>query len=242
MIIDDRFVRIGSSNLNNRSLGYDTECDLAVEAESDPAVSKAIRELRNRLLAEHLGCTIPEVRQQFEQSDSLLFVIGRLQGNSRTLAPLEPGETEMAEFIIEEQDLFDPERPIEPENFFSQWLPIEQLQKGRFRWIQLTGVLVVVLGFALAWRFSPLEQFLSPDQLTNLVATLHHQQLNWLYVLGAYLAGSLLIVPITFLITLTVLVFGPYEGFVLAMLGSLLSGTSMVIVPGGVTVPLGRST
>ena len=34
MIIDDRFLRIGSANLNNRSMGTDTECDLAIEAGS----------------------------------------------------------------------------------------------------------------------------------------------------------------------------------------------------------------
>ena len=32
VVIDDRLLRIGSSNLNNRSMGFDTECDLAVEA------------------------------------------------------------------------------------------------------------------------------------------------------------------------------------------------------------------
>ena len=32
MIVDDRLLRIGSSNLNNRSMGTDTECDLAIEA------------------------------------------------------------------------------------------------------------------------------------------------------------------------------------------------------------------
>ena len=32
MIIDDRFLRIGSANLNNRSMGTDSECDLAIEA------------------------------------------------------------------------------------------------------------------------------------------------------------------------------------------------------------------
>src|SRR5215475_1776944 len=31
--IDDRLLRVGSANLNNRSMGLDTECDLAVEAE-----------------------------------------------------------------------------------------------------------------------------------------------------------------------------------------------------------------
>ena len=29
--IDDRLLRVGSANLNNRSMGLDTECDLAIE-------------------------------------------------------------------------------------------------------------------------------------------------------------------------------------------------------------------
>ena len=32
MVIDDRLLRIGSSNFNNRSLGFDSECDVAIEA------------------------------------------------------------------------------------------------------------------------------------------------------------------------------------------------------------------
>src|SRR5262245_58932634 len=30
MVVDDRFLRVGSANMNNRSMGADTECDLAV--------------------------------------------------------------------------------------------------------------------------------------------------------------------------------------------------------------------
>src|SRR4029453_19266598 len=32
MVVDDRFLRIGSANMNNRSMGADTECDLALDA------------------------------------------------------------------------------------------------------------------------------------------------------------------------------------------------------------------
>ena len=35
MIVDDRLLRIGSANLNNRSMGTDTECDLAIEARNE---------------------------------------------------------------------------------------------------------------------------------------------------------------------------------------------------------------
>ena len=32
LVVDDTFLRVGSSNLNNRSMGFDTECDLGIEA------------------------------------------------------------------------------------------------------------------------------------------------------------------------------------------------------------------
>ena len=40
MIVDDELVRIGSANFSRRSMGVDTECDLAVDAGGDPRVRK----------------------------------------------------------------------------------------------------------------------------------------------------------------------------------------------------------
>ena len=53
--IDDQFLRVGSANLNNRSMGLDTECDLALEAGGEQRIRSAISAFRSRLLAEHLG-------------------------------------------------------------------------------------------------------------------------------------------------------------------------------------------
>lgn len=53
-IVDDRLLRIGSTNLNNRSLGLDTECDLAVEAD-DAAGREAIRRYRHHTIGHWLG-------------------------------------------------------------------------------------------------------------------------------------------------------------------------------------------
>jgi phosphatidylserine/phosphatidylglycerophosphate/cardiolipin synthase-like enzyme len=57
-IIDDRLLRIGSANINNRSLGFDTECDLSFEATGRAATGNRaeITRLRTRLLAHWLGC------------------------------------------------------------------------------------------------------------------------------------------------------------------------------------------
>ena len=62
MIIDDRLLRIGSANLNNRSMGTDSECDLALEARND-AERAAIAPVRARLLADHCGVAAEEAAQ-----------------------------------------------------------------------------------------------------------------------------------------------------------------------------------
>ena len=61
MIVDDELVRIGSANFARRSMGMDTECDLAVEAGGDARVRAGIRRIRDRLIAEHLGMAVDAV-------------------------------------------------------------------------------------------------------------------------------------------------------------------------------------
>ena len=66
MVIDDRFLRVGSANLNNRSMGADTECDL-VDRGEEPRPSARHRRVRNRLLGDHCGVTADEVARALER-------------------------------------------------------------------------------------------------------------------------------------------------------------------------------
>ena len=77
MVIDDRFLRVGSANLNHRSMGADTECDLAIEA-SDPATRQSILRIRNQLLAEHCGANARDVEAMLENTGSLIAVADHL--------------------------------------------------------------------------------------------------------------------------------------------------------------------
>ena len=79
MVIDDRLLRIGSSNLNNRSMGFDTECDLAVEAVAgmpDEATRRAaITRYRDGLLGEHLGVPPDHVAAKLAETGSMIQTI-----------------------------------------------------------------------------------------------------------------------------------------------------------------------
>ncbi|MFN3670104.1 MAG: phospholipase D-like domain-containing protein [Brevundimonas sp.] len=53
-IYDDAVLRVGSTNLNNRSFGFDTECDVAAEPK-DAAGRDAIRRFRQRTIGHWIG-------------------------------------------------------------------------------------------------------------------------------------------------------------------------------------------
>lgn len=113
LIVDDVLFRIGSSNLNNRSMGFDTECDLLIEAgDGDSDLRGRIQTIADGLLAEHLGCESGVVRQaRLDKGGSLIAAIDALRGSARTLEPFEPEPINEVEKQLAESDLLDPEKP-----------------------------------------------------------------------------------------------------------------------------------
>ncbi len=113
LIVDDRLVRVGSSNLNNRSIGLDTECELSVEAVTGKDQAR-IRRLRHVLLAEHLGTTTEAVAEAESEEGSTRGAIRRLTGGPRSLLPLEALSSRGAMRQVFWTRLLDPARPLEP--------------------------------------------------------------------------------------------------------------------------------
>ncbi|MFC5482724.1 phospholipase D-like domain-containing protein [Microvirga aerilata] len=111
MIVDDQLLRVGSSNLNNRSMGYDTECDLAFEADGDTRVAHVIRSFRAKLLAEHLGTSSEQVSAIVAERRSLIAAIELLSGPGRSLRAFVPPKINDAEKALADHELLDPERP-----------------------------------------------------------------------------------------------------------------------------------
>lgn len=111
MVVDDRLLRIGSANLNNRSMHVDTECDLAIEAASS-AERESIAGIRNRLLAEHLDATPQEVAKELAQSGSLFAAIDRLNHAARGLHPFDDVSHQGPTRPLPLTWLLDPPRPV----------------------------------------------------------------------------------------------------------------------------------
>jgi phosphatidylserine/phosphatidylglycerophosphate/cardiolipin synthase-like enzyme len=114
MVADDTLLRVGSSNLNNRSMGFDTECDLAIEATAGTRDSERLRAtillIRSNLLCEHLGVTAEVLSSAIEEhSGSLVRTLNALSHGRKTLKPLLPSDLVGEDSELAENELLDPE-------------------------------------------------------------------------------------------------------------------------------------
>lgn len=220
---DDELFSVGSANLSSRSMALDTECNLTIEANGSERVRAVIMRLRSRLLAEHLDSTPQLVDTEIHSCGSLHRSIAKLRHSKRFLEAFEPDVSPELDALIPEQALFDPEKPIEPDKLISQFVPREA-RKPLPRRIAGIGILTIALALlAIAWRWTPLREWINLPQLIELGRELDALPFTPLAVMVGYVIGGLLMVPVMLMIAVTGIVFGPMRGFLFAICGVLLS-------------------
>ncbi len=115
MVVDDRVLRVGSSNFNNRSMRLDTECDviLAADEPGNGHLADEIAALRNDLLAEHLGVAPATVAARLAETGSLIATVEGLRGPGRSLVPYEIPDLNGFQSWLAENEILDPNGPEE---------------------------------------------------------------------------------------------------------------------------------
>ncbi len=210
MVVDDRIIRIGSANLNNRSMGADTECDLVIEARS-ASQRAAITRVRNRMFGEHCGATESDVAELLDDTQSLTEVADILSRNGHALRPIDDGEPDAREKAYLET-LADPPRPLD-------WRSLPGI--GGVAKFAVAGIVLIAL--TLAWQFTPLSAFADAASLQTMIGSIAQSYWAPLAVLLVFVLGGLVAFPVTILIAATAASFGPWTGFVYALVGALTS-------------------
>lgn len=227
IVVDDEMCSVGSANFNNRSMGFDTECNIAIEARGEPRIRRAIAGLRDRLLAEHLG-TRPEVvaAELINRGGSLVATIEALRRPGRTLSPIDPVVPPEMEAFLPASALVDPERPVDPAVLVEEFVPPDQRRPMAMRLARYAMVLLVVLVLGAAWRWTPLGDWLPLAPLVADARAAAYTLPSALAILAMYVLGGLLSLPLTLLVVVTAVVFGPFIGMAYALAGALLSATA----------------
>lgn len=219
-ILDDRLLHVGSANLARRSMGTDTELDLAVVA--DTAEHRAaIRRLRHRMLGHHLGLDADAMAEAIERHGSMLAAIREAGTGGHRLRPIDDGPVDDGALAGLLSDVADPERPIAadalPHDMFGAERP-----EGLTRFLPRVLLLLLVLGVLLVlWRLTPLADLIRVETVSDLLDGVGSDPPAIAAALGGFLAGSLVAFPVTVLILASAAVFGPWLGLAVAATGSL---------------------
>ncbi|MDT8386530.1 MAG: VTT domain-containing protein [Thiogranum sp.] len=224
-IMDDRFLRIGSANLNNRSFGLDTECDLAIEARAgQQPVIDAIRALRNRLLGEHLQVSSQAIEMAEQRHQSLRQAIESLRSNGRSLHELEPELAHVQHSPFSDAELIDPERPVSPDTLLDRLVAVQDTRPAGRRVLGwLLALFALLMTAVAAWHFSDMSDWVDAVLLSEHMAQLRSAPASPLILIAGFVIAGFLLVPLTVLVIVTAVVFGPFYGFAYAFSGALAS-------------------
>jgi phospholipase D1/2 len=90
----------------------------------------------------------------------------------------------------------------------------------------LVAFVLALAGVVFAWRYTPLREWTDFRHLLALLERVDDMPLAPLVVMGAYVVGGLMMFPVTVLIVVTVVVFGPLYGGAVALAGTVLGAAA----------------
>jgi phosphatidylserine/phosphatidylglycerophosphate/cardiolipin synthase-like enzyme/uncharacterized membrane protein YdjX (TVP38/TMEM64 family) len=222
MIVDDEWLRIGSANLCNRSMGLDSECDVALEARGEARVADVVHRFLCELLGEHLGAGPARVQDAIAERGSLGNAIGALGSPARSLKRLE-AKADVSEAALTAAQIADPEAPVSVDRLTQYFAPSAPAGRSRPAWGKIVLGALVLAGLAAAWRFTPLSDLVSAENVAAWARAAGDRWWAPLAIVAAPTVASLVMFPRPLITLAAVLVFGPWLGFAYAMTGIMVA-------------------
>lgn len=223
MVVDDRLLRIGSSNTSNRSMGLDTECDLVFEGQNDSEANAFVTSVRRGLLAEHLDCPSDRVAEAESVEPTLVGAIEALCHEQRSLRPLDWQVPEQLDEALPDSGLIDPPEPLSAEYFVSRYVPNGADASSKKHVVAFVLLIIALLMLAASWRFTPLSDLLSPETITQWIKAIPWSEAEPLMAIAGFVVGTLLMVPLLLLAVAAGILFDAWTAFAYAFSGAMTS-------------------
>jgi uncharacterized membrane protein YdjX (TVP38/TMEM64 family) len=96
--------------------------------------------------------------------------------------------------------------------------------------LTILALILVVLGIALAWRFTGLSEMATPERIRTFLAAAKGEAWAILVVVPLFVLAGALAFPLNILILATAAVFGPWLGLLYGGAGAMSSGVVMFLV------------
>lgn len=229
MIVDDRFITVGSANLNNRSMGLDDEANLHIESDNREKISHCIAHIRNSLLAEFMDVDVKEFEKRLADSGNNIFAtIDTQKGPNAKLQNFNVESLAKASAIFPISLFGDPYTPLDYDVIHENLL---RRKKHPVLTHPLFSIALLILVLAVAGYVG---QHLSPTtELSEILKEMRlwaHGPLTAIYIFIAVFLGSLFFVPMNALLLASALLFPSLLGFISVFLALLSSALCLFFV------------
>ena len=111
MIIDDKFLHLGSANINNRSMGLDTECDQVIIGHDEKSRAK-IAAIRTDLIREHSGREAAEIERLIHEGAPVSELVREVPTSRQHFKIIDDEEFRDEKFVPLARRVSDPRRPL----------------------------------------------------------------------------------------------------------------------------------
>ena len=221
MIVDDGFLRVGSANINNRSMGADAECDMAFEATTGNH-RDFICSLRRRLIGHFCGLDAGTIAAN---EDDLLAFIDRHAQSGASRAPaadrLRNRVNRRVTGIL--QPIADPKQPLNLQRTARRmWNTRTLLAAG--------GTAAALAGLALAWHTTSLRDYTDIGYVSSVISLYSQSAFAPLFAAVIFVLGGLVVFPVVVLIAATAAALGPWMGALGATGGVVASSLVLFMI------------
>jgi len=229
MIIDDQFLTVGSANLNNRSMGYDTEIQLTIDARDDVSNQRAIGHTIAYVLAHHCEIETDMLEKKIWESGSVIKPLEELCDPSRErhLATLHPHPSS-DKYQLEDMNWLDMEKPSQLEKAMDQWGFASELAARklgvapRVLLLGLTVFFAIVLG--VLWHYVLHDPDGSEEAMRRILAYPMADPMQARIIMPLVFGiGAIFFIPINLLIIITASFFTTGWAFFEILMGTIVN-------------------
>lgn len=229
MIVDDKYLQIGSANINDRSMDLDSECDMTIIGQT--AKDRAqIADLRNDLIREHSGMEKKDIQALIDNGHPINDFLVDVPHSTQHFRKIRDSISLKARIIQLVTFAGAKHRPLSAliANYFSK-----HDDKAGFPHKRVSAAFLLImtaLMMVLFWRYTPGVELISPENVKTYIQYIQTSSWSIPVVIASYILGGLIFVPVTLLIVATAAVFGPITGFGLALAGSMASAIMTFLI------------
>jgi len=193
-----------------------------IESRGEARVAEVIRCFRDRLVAEHLDVPREALQRKLRETGSLHGAIEALRCEHRSLRPLERLPA-YPEALISAAAVADPDEPIALDFLSTERASAANEAQAKPAWGRIAVFALVITALAAIWRFTPLADVVTPENTIRWAKDFGAQWWAPLVVMIAYTPACLTMFPRPLITLGAVVAFGPYLGFVYALVGIVFS-------------------